>query len=203
MSAWVRKKGDDDEKDSSFSFLKYYTVFNVADCEGIELPASEELELNDHQRIELCEKVVKGYAGRPSIKETASSSAYYSPSQDRVVMPELAQFKTAEDYYATIFHELVHSTGHENRLNRDGITNHTSFGSHEYSKEELIAEFGSAFMCRHTGIDSMVIDNQAAYLKSWLKALKDNPKWLVSAASQAQKAFDHIVTTAEEVEQAA
>ena len=104
-------------------------------------------------------------------------------------MPTLEQFDTSESYYSTLFHEMGHSTGHTTRLKRE-LGN--LFGSHAYSKEELVAEFSAAFLCREVGIDSQ-IEQSAAYVQSWLSKLKDNPKWLIWGAQQAQKAFDHIM----------
>jgi antirestriction protein ArdC len=110
-----------------------------------------------------------------------------------VTVPELSQFDSPELFYATLFHELGHSTGHETRLNRD-LNNHQGFGSHEYSKEELVAEFCASYLCGIAGIENRTIENQAAYINCWLTILKDQKqkKWLTWAASQAQKAADYI-----------
>ena len=114
-------------------------------------------------------------------------------------MPEPEAVETEGHYYATLFHEMTHSTGHESRLARPGVTNPIRHASHEYSQEELVAEMGSAFLLAEAGIDSdSLTDNSASYIQSWLKALKNDPKLVVLAGAQAQKAVDHI--TAREFE---
>ena len=99
-----------------------------------------------------------------------------------------------ENYYAVAFHELTHSTGHESRLNRAGVAGSrlAAFGSADYSREELVAEMGSAFLCAEAGIES-TLDNSAAYLKGWLGALKGDSRLIVTAASAAQRAADFIL----------
>ena len=119
--------------------------------------------------------------------------AYYRPPDDVVNMPKANLFQSDEEYYSTLFHELAHSTGHGSRLDRDEISKVSLFGSHDYSKEELVAEMGSAFLCGRCGISPKVIDNQAAYIQAWLKQLQSNKKWLVYAAAKAQKAADFIL----------
>jgi antirestriction protein ArdC len=133
---------------------------------------------------------------RPEIKR-GLDRAYYSPGGDFVGMPSPEQFKSGEDYYSVLFHELTHSTGHESRLNRKGVSGAdgqwSAFGSQSYSKEELVAEMGAAFLCGQAGIVERTLDNSAAYIKSWLSRLKDDPRLVVQAAAQAQKAADFIL----------
>ena len=129
----------------------------------------------------------------PTLKH-GGGTASYSPGEDRIAMPPVKTFDSADHYYATLFHEMGHSTGHASRLDRDGITNINFFGSHEYSQEELVAEFCSAYLCGVTGRDnSTIADQSAAYLANWLKVLKDDRKMLVVAAQRAQKAADLIL----------
>jgi antirestriction protein ArdC len=108
-------------------------------------------------------------------------------------MPSPEMFLSDEAFYSTLFHELTHSTGHESRLARKGITEVNRFRSHEYSKEELVAEMGAAFLCGHCGILPEVQDNSAAYLNCWLERLKADSSMLITAGQQAQKAYDYIV----------
>ena len=108
-------------------------------------------------------------------------------------MPVPKRFDTEEAYHAALFHELVHSTGHEKRLKRQSIAERNGFGTDPYCKEELIAELGSAFLCGHAGIVERTIDNSAAYLDGWLKRLKEDKTLIVYAAAQAQKAADFIL----------
>jgi antirestriction protein ArdC len=108
-------------------------------------------------------------------------------------MPDIAAFESSEAYYRVLFHELGHSTGHRNRLERDGVANPAAFASHAYSEEELIAEMTAAMLAGHAGIGSEEADeNSAAYLDHWLRKLKAEPNLLVSAGGAAQKAVDHI-----------
>jgi antirestriction protein ArdC len=108
-------------------------------------------------------------------------------------MPNRNSFESAEHYYGTLFHELTHSTGHPKRLNRQTLTEFEFFGDDNYSREELVAEMGAAFLCGFTGIENRIIDNSASYLASWLKVLKEDHRMLLVAASQAQKAADMIL----------
>lgn len=175
------------------AFLKYYRVFNIADVEGIEIEIPE-VELKDHERLEQCEQIIRGYTNAPKQIFENADRAYYAPVSDKLNVPDIAQFETAEDYYSTLFHELTHSTGHETRLNREGITGLNPFGSPDYSKEELIAEMGASFLCAHAGIDTKpVSQNSAAYLQGWLNVLKADKKLIFKAAAAAQKAADYIL----------
>ena len=106
-------------------------------------------------------------------------------------MPKKESFHSVQEFYSTLFHECIHSTGSEKRLNRPELTDLNAFGSHDYSKEELTAEFGAAYLCAIAGIDN-TLENSSAYIKGWLSKLKNNNDWLVGAASKAQKAADYI-----------
>ena len=170
--------------------LRQYTVFNLEQTEGIEIPTPEE---RTFQPIAEAEKIIDQMPRAPVI-EHQEPQAYYVPSKDVVNMPDSNLFKSDEEYYSTLFHELIHSTGHVGRLNRVELMKQCSTKSDDYSKEELVAEMGSAFLCGWCGIVPKVIENQAAYIKGWLKRLKYNKKWLVNAASKAQKAADYILS---------
>jgi antirestriction protein ArdC len=149
--------------------------------------------------IEACEKIVAEMPNAP--KREQSYRAWYRPSNDTVGMPAKALFDSAESYYATLFHELMHSTGHASRVGREGIDTLNEFGSESYSREELIAELGSAMLCGVTGIVPATIENSASYLASWIKVLKGDSKLIVQAASAAQKAADYIRNTTEKPEE--
>jgi len=186
---WKKIDKEENGKDKSFFILRYYTVFNTDQCEGLEVPEQEKREF---EPIEACEQLVDGYKDCPDI-EHKDPNPYYVPAKDVVNMPKEDIFESAEAYYATLFHELGHSTGHADRLEREGVTNTVHFGSHNYSKEELIAEFTAAMLCGVTGINNRETEkNHAGYLESWLKKLQNNKDWLVLAAAQAQKAADYI-----------
>ena len=170
-------------------FLRYYTVFNADQCEGFEVP--EISGGNDFSPIDRAEEIVKGMPNAPIIKH-GGDRAVYSPALDVIGMPDAKDFVNAEGYYATLFHEMIHSTGHESRLNRDSISDCQPFGSETYSKEELVAEMGAAFLVSESGIE-VNYSNSASYIASWLRQLKNDKKLIVSAASQAQKGADFIL----------
>lgn len=180
------------ELDNAKTFLcRYYTVFNVEQCDGLEVPADAIAAPSTVEPIAACESLLERYIGRPRVR--IGNAAYYTPSLDYVTMPAIDTFVGAAEYYSTLFHEFVHSTGHPNRLNRQGIAHVERFGSESYSKEELVAELGAAFLCADAGVENAAVTrNSAAYLKNWLHAIKADPKMLVMAAQQAQKAADMI-----------
>jgi antirestriction protein ArdC len=180
---------DAGETETRRSFLmRLYYVFNVEQTNLAN--AAKEMQKEDPREIVSCEDVLKAYIGRPDIKHGVNSQACYHPLTDIVEMPLKKSFDTTEHYYAVLFHELVHSTGHEKRLNRE-VKN--GFGSEKYAKEELVAEMGSAFLCGLTGIDKPALqENTVAYIQSWIKALQNDPKMVVQAAGLAQRAADLI-----------
>jgi antirestriction protein ArdC len=175
----------DGTKETSRPFLLwYYSVFNFAQPEGIDLPASVLHETRTNNPIETCEQIVANMKNPPAFEQ--SDNAWYSPSGD-VGMPAQGLFHSSEEYYCTLFHELAHSTGHAKRLHRDNFDNPVSFGSESYSKEELIAEMTAAMLCGIAGIEQKTLENSAAYLRMWIARLKSDSRLLVSAASQARK----------------
>lgn len=169
--------------------LRLYYVFNVAQCEGLKNVSAAKA---DSFAVTEAAEIVANMPQPPVIKH-GMSHAYYAPVNDIVGMPEKKRFDTGDAYHATLFHELVHSTGHEKRLKRQSITERNGFGSDPYCKEELIAELGSAFLCGQAGIVERTIDNSAAYLDAWLTQLKHDKTLIVYAAAQAQKAADFIL----------
>ena len=118
---------------------------------------------------------------------------FYVPAKDEIHLTAEESFHTPSNYYATLFHEAGHSTGHKSRLCRDGITGMNFHGSHEYSKEELVAELTATILSGIAGIENDIIENSASYINSWSKKLKDNPDWFMEASSKAQRAVDHIM----------
>jgi antirestriction protein ArdC len=170
--------------------LRYYSVFNLVQTEGIDLPASVLQETRTNNSIEMCEKIVANMPNPPAFEQ--SDKAWYSPNNDAVGMPARGLFHSLEEYYSTLFHELAHSTGHAKRLHRENFDNPVSFGSDSYSKQELIAEMTAAMLCGIAGIEQKTLENSAAYLKTWIARLKSDSRLLVSAASHAQKAADFV-----------
>lgn len=172
--------------------LRYYTVFNSEQIDGLDISEESPPHNLTFNHIDECERIVRSYKTLPTI-DHGGDRAYYHPTFDRIGMPLKNSFMTSESYYATLFHELVHSTGHESRLKRDGVMNQVRFGSHAYSVEELVAEMGSAYLCAYAGIVDTTLDNSASYIHSWMNRLKREPRWLVEAAGKAQRASDYIM----------
>ncbi len=190
---WIEKQDSPDpERPEHYPLLRLFTVFNVAQCEDVRLPRAEDEAEDGFDPIERAEAVVAGYAGGPSIHEDADS-AYYVPARDEVHLPPRDAFGDAHGYYATLFHELAHSTGHPKRLDRESYRTAAPFGSEHYSQEELVAEFAAAFLGNEAGIDPSRVEQSASYIDSWLKALEDDRRLAVVAAGQAQRAADHVL----------
>ena len=179
----------------SVPFLRYYNVFHIDQCEGIQPRFEEDPTPGEYLTLDdAADQIVKDYIQRSGVKLTIQHSdrAFYSPSSDSVTVPELVQFTSVAEYYSTLFHELTHSTGHASRLNR--LSKEAHFASEAYSKEELIAELGAAFLVNHAGLEtSSSFRNSAGYIQSWLKALKDDKRLIVSAAGKADKAVAMIL----------
>lgn len=188
---WLEKENEEGEKEK-IPFLKYYRVFEInSQVEGLE-SKRKEVEEYEHDPIENCEEIIKGYMNSPSYS-FKSGEAYYQPSMDHVNVPPMKDFPKLEEYYSTFFHEIIHSTGHKARLNRENVVNTAYFGSEDYSKEELVAEIGSSMLCGQAGISNETIDNSASYIQSWLRVLKDDKTLVVKAAGQSQKAVDYVL----------
>lgn len=171
-------------------FLRSYTVFSVNQCEGLELPAREDdTETAPFVPLDKAEETIAATGAKIS---HGGAMAFYSPTTDRIRLPAKVDFTSPEAYYNTAFHELCHWTGHASRLARKGIQDVAAFGSPTYSKEELIAEMGSAFLCAEHGIDS-TLENSAAYLHNWIKALRGDSRLAIAAAGAASKAANYAM----------
>lgn len=185
---------DGEKEDKLVPVLRFYTVFNIDQCEGIEQKYNKEDVALDFIPVEQADKILNDYITRESINlnHSKSNEAYYSPLSDSIHLPLQEQFKSIEAYYETAFHEAAHSTGHESRLNR--ISRPASFGSEEYSKEELVAELTASALLHSLGIETdKTLRNNAAYIQSWIKALKNDVKMIVTASSRADKAYNMIM----------
>jgi len=180
----------DEETEEKFPLLRYYTVFNVGQCEGIDVPI---LGARAFSPIEECENIVSGMPNPPRT-EFGGNRAFYVPSRDLITIPARGRFTDGEEFYATMFHEMAHSTGHQSRLNRKGISESgVGFGSEIYSQEELVAEIGASFLNAKAGIVGCTIANSASYIANWLLALRNDKRMIISAAGQAQRAADYIL----------
>ena len=168
-----------------------FTVFNLEQSEGLMLPEND-LKVARKEKIEAAEKVLDGFKGIPTIEHAQQFSPCYVPDFDVIRMPHLSQFKSANHYYSTLFHELVHATGHPERLNRKlSCADKTNIQNYGY--EELVAEIGAAFLCAHTGIENeRTIEDNAAYIQDWQRFLRGDQTAFMRASSEAQKAVDLI-----------
>ncbi|MDO7887836.1 ArdC family protein [Hymenobacter cheonanensis] len=199
----VTKKDDGKGEEKKKAFLKYSTVFNVAQIDGVDWNFPE-LPSREHTPEQAAELVLAGYVGGPRVLHKGSE-ALYRTSTDTVTMPAATDFHTAEDYYHTLFHELTHSTGHAKRLDRATLTELAAFGSETYAKEELVAELGASFLSHAAGLDlTRTEPSSASYIANWLQALRNDKQLIISAASQGQKAANHIlgIVPSYEVEEA-
>jgi len=176
------KKKNDDGKEEKIPMAKAYTVFNLEQCDGyepVEIPPSEwdkdkEIESKiDELNVNLDNK---------------GASAFFSPKNDKITMPDEGRFENKEDYYATLLHELTHWTGHKTRLNRPF---NGGFGSPDYAREELVAELGSAFLCAEYKLDGQLQHEE--YINNWLSILKKDKKAIIRASSLAQRASDFVL----------
>lgn len=193
---WLDKENEETGEITQVPYLRYYNVFHISQCENI---TAKHMQSNPNlaRADETAEAIITEYVKREGVKleHEQGDRAFYQPAADRIVLPLLAQFKESAEYYSTCFHECVHSTGHAKRLARlDGTA---FFGSESYSKEELVAEIGSAALVHHCGLEtSNSFHNSAAYVQNWLSVLKDDKRFIVSAASKADKAVNYILTGA-------
>ncbi len=175
--------------------LRYYNVWEVGQCEGIKRKygAAE----RHHDPIAEAEDIVAAYFGRETcrLEVTETDRAYYSPVEDLVHVPQQSQYEDIAEYYSTLFHEMTHSTGHKSRCNRE-LTGMAAFGSMEYSREELVAEMGSAFLMNIAGIESeRAFSNSVGYIQGWSRKLREEPRLFVNAASKAEAAVNYILDT--------
>lgn len=173
--------------------LRYYNVFHISQVDGVEV---KEKPIVYIEPIEEAERIKEEYKTREhiEIREIVSNKAFYSPSGDYIQVPCKEQYTAIEEFYSTLFHEMVHSTGHKTRLDRLETGSNAHFGSETYSKEELTAELGSASLLNMLGIETpKTFKNSSAYIQSWLRILKNDNKFIVSASSKAEKAVNYIL----------
>jgi len=193
----IKEKQDDGtEIIKTIPLLKYINVFHISQVDGVE-PLKQKV-IHDIEPIDKAEKILNDYWNRENItiEHVKGDKAFYSPMFDKIQLPLFEQFKQSEEYYSTAFHESIHSTMKTSRCNRqeDRKGKVVSFGSEEYSKEELVAEVGSAQLMNMVGIETTKsFRNSTAYIQSWLKVLRNDNKFIVSASSKAEKAVNYIL----------
>ena len=186
----------DPETVSGMGFRYTGGIFNVADMQGDGLDEAVAAALNngpeertEPERHETAEAVLGNWEVPV---RWMGDRAFYSPTSDTITLPPRDSFTSAEGLYGTWAHEAVHSTGHQDRLARDGIVNFGGFGSDSYAKEELVAELGAFLVCNRLEVSSRA-ENHASYLSCWIKCLKEKPSFLKTALSAANKAANHLV----------
>lgn len=195
--ATLEDKVDDEETKKSYRVPKCHIVFNIDQTHGIEFPKLEK-ELRSHSsRIRTCDDIISSMPLCPEIKH-GGDQPYYDFKSDYIMLPQVERFHSDEAYYKTKFHELAHSTGHTTRLNRPELMNSDGFGKELYSKEELIAELTAAYLCGIAGIGQQTIVNSTAYIKGWLKVLKEDKRLIIKASTQAQAAANYILNVREQ-----
>lgn len=193
---WLEQEDEETGEKKEVPFLRYYNVFHIDQCEGLRakhtkpLPQSANADTN-------ADRIIAEYLAREGVRLTheAGGRAFYRPSTDSITLPLIALFAETAEYYSTAFHELTHSTGHSKRLNRLGKT--AFFGAEAYSKEELVAEIGAAALVNASGLETAKsFRNDAAYIQNWLSVLRNDKRFIVSAAGKAEKAVNLILGTA-------
>lgn len=193
-------KEDGTKEVKHIPILRYFNVFHISQVDGVE--PLEVAELTELEPIEEAERIKEEYKSRENITidEIVTNEAFYSPSRDYIQVPCKEQYTDIAEFYGTLFHEMVHSTGSSKRLDRLDTSINSRFGSETYSKEELIAEIGSASILNMLGIETpQTFRNSTAYIQSWLKVLRNDNRFIVSACSKAEKAVDYILNNNTEV----
>lgn len=183
---------DGSEGTRTVPLLRTYRVFNALQCDGLRIPdVGADLRAREERRVPRAESVLREMPDPPRI-EKGHCTAWYAPADDLVGIPDIGAFAAADGYYASLFHELAHGTGHPRRLGRPYVAGEVRFGSADYSREELVAELASAFVCAAVGLDNSLVENSAAYLAGWLRALRGDSRAILVASGQAQRAADWI-----------
>ena len=192
---WIETEDEETGEKKEVPFLRYYNVFHIDQCEGINPKHTTETAFPDGAAADdAAQAIIDDYLLREkvSLSHQEGDRAFYRPSADEIVLPLMKQFRSTAEYYSTAFHEITHSTGHEKRLNR--LEKIAFFGSDAYSKEELVAEIGAAALVNHAGLETVSsFRNSTAYIQNWLTVLKNDKRFIVSAAGKAEKAVNLIL----------
>jgi antirestriction protein ArdC len=186
-----------EEVENSYLYATTYTVFNAEQCDGADEWTTPPADLNSDERLAAADEFWKAW---PVPITEGGDRAYYAPVADEIRVPSFGQFDSAADFYSTVAHEGVHSTGHESRLDR---TFGKRFGDEAYAMEELVAELGAAFWCSQAGVSQAPRPDHASYLSHWLKVLREDPKALLTVTSKAQAAVDLLTSTVAEIAEVA
>lgn len=180
------------------NMLRYYKVFNIAQCKDIPEGFMPKAGVPVEPMLE-CLAIVAGMRNAPKIINK-KNEAFYNPKEDYINMPKMKQFENSLGYYSVLFHELIHSTGHQSRVGRKEIYDNPKFGTEDYSMEELTAEIGACYLKSFVGLPIEVLDNHAAYIKGWLEILRNDKRFIVYAASRAQHGVEYILNRSENMQ---
>ena len=188
----VDGKKDGEPTGKKISMLRYYKVFNIAQCTDIPNSYLPKINETRNEPIWECERILEHMEDCPVIQH-GGDEAYYAPAEDYINMPSINLFENIDAYYGTLFHEIIHSTGHQKRLSRKEVYENPAFGTEPYSLEELVAEMGACYLKSHAGLSIEKLKNSAAYIQSWLKVLEGDSRLVIYAASRAQRAVEYIL----------
>ena len=190
---WIDKEDEETGEEKEIPLLRYYNVFHLDQCEGLKAKHTKPLPQGVEPNA-AAQAIIDDYTAREGVtlEHQEGDRAFYRPSTDSIVLPMREQFAETAEYYSCAFHEMTHSTGHAKRLDR--LEKTAFFGSDAYSKEELIAEIGAAALVNRAGLETAKsFRNSAAYVQNWLQALKNDKRFIVSAAGKAEKAVALIM----------
>jgi antirestriction protein ArdC len=190
----IKYPKDEQKNYKRLSFLKYFYIFNYDQTENLP-NKDKDIKKIDFKPLKKAQSIVNTYLNKQNIKlQHQTQRAYYNPASDYINMPKPDTFTSKSAYYATLFHELTHSTGHKKRLDR-GLQKNSMY-KQEYSKEELVAELGSAFLSSKARINNKdSLKNNVGYIKSWLKFLQNDPSYIISGAAKASRATNYIINS--------
>jgi antirestriction protein ArdC len=189
---WIEKKNKDTKEVEKIPVLRHYNVFNIDQCENLPKERMPPISELPNDPINSCELILRNMNNTPEIHHK-EHRAYYHPQRDYINLPDIKSFDKSTSYYGTLFHELVHSSGHKDRLNRKELVQNNPFGSKSYAIEELTAEMGACYLKSYAGIEIEELEDSSAYINGWLEKLKNDRSFLIHASAEAQKAVDYIL----------
>ncbi|MCB0749581.1 MAG: DUF1738 domain-containing protein [Ignavibacteriae bacterium] len=184
---WKVLEYRDEERDENimrYPFLRYSNVFNLSQTDI-------SIDVEERPILMSCESILDNMKCKPIIKNNISR-CYYTPYEDYISVPKINDFDSSEEYYSSLFHELIHWTGHGSRVNRPSLS---QLDDENYSFEELVAEIGSAYLCSLCGISPSVVENQTAYIKGWIKLSTEKDNVFLKAAKDAKTSVDFILAS--------
>jgi antirestriction protein ArdC len=189
---WHEKENKETGKKEEVPTLRYYRVFNISHCAGIPEKLLPPITERKHDPIKSCEEIIQNMPDPPEILHK-EQRAYYNPLHDYINMPKPETFGDGPSYYSSLFHELIHSTGNTNRLNRAELMRSGGFGSESYAKEELTAEIGACYLKSYAGLQIERLENHASYIQNWLDRLKRDRRFILQASGKAEKAVEWVL----------